>query len=305
MISFPMPPNSHAKRWLTSALLNFWGLILGPAIGAVVSFILVSDANSRRDRAEQEKAQLEQRNRALEQTKINASAAPASQQTELENERLRADLEKLKAQTEVSGKRAAELEIELRAVKQQLTAVLMRTEATPTPELRQTKANATTESPGMPPPRQRLERFLVEVPRAQLSSDGSATVYVTFISTTSTRLKMLLAGGFLNQGKTFLVDDVGQRYDAEQASGIGTCCFGFAGGDWQGNILDVAPRGTAEVTFTFRRGGRSGEPVHEAQSFTLTSELTIGDAVQVHGWHGLQWRGASSASIRIAGIPVR
>jgi hypothetical protein len=306
MCAHPAAQTEGEHGWRLHSVLNFLGLVLGPVLGAVIGAIAGFYANPRQEQFQREKAQLEQEIDTLRHQNLKtASMSPAATITEtaLENQRLRDEINELRTKVEASGNRTAELEKELHTAKQQLDAE--RAEVTQPSETATMKMTPAGQPPSNPLARQRLERFIVEIPRAQASRDGTATLYVTFINTTSERLKMLLAGGFLNQGKTFLVDDTGQRYDAEEASGIGTCCFGFAGGDWQGNILELPPKGTAEVTLTFRRRGRWGEPVRESQSFTLTSELTVGDAVRVQGWSDLQWRGASSASIRVAGIQVR
>jgi hypothetical protein len=173
------------------------------------------------------------------------------------------------------------------------------------PEVPASKAGPSSKTSDAPPPRQKLEYFIVEVPRAQISGDGNATVYVRFTSITTTRIKMLLAGGFLGDGKTFLVDDLGQRYDLDNASGIGSCCFGFAGGDWKGGVLEMPAKGDAEITLTFRRRGHLGEREPERpQALSLTVELTLGDVVRVQGW-GQQWRSTATAGISIAGINPR
>ena len=199
-----------------------------------------------------------------------------------------------------------QLETELHGVQRKLTELSNTPNpTTPALELPAAKASPPSKAIDVPPPGQKLEHFVVEVPRAQISGDD-ATVYVRFTSTAPTRIKMLLAAGFLGDGKTFLVDDLGQRYDLDNASGIGKCCFGLAGGDWQGGILELPPKGNADVTLTFRRRGHWGEPLPERapEMFRLSAELTIGDAVRVDGW-GTQWQSRGSAGISIAGITAK
>jgi hypothetical protein len=170
--------------------------------------------------------------------------------------------------------------------------------AAATPEITAAPTNLRSDQP---PPRQKLERFIVEVTRAQTHGD-SATVYVRFTSTASARIKMFLADGFLGHNKTFLVDDSGQHYNLDNSSGIGNCCFGFAGGDWNGAILDLGPKGVADITLTFRRQNRTGELERAPQSFTLAAELTVGDIVKLQSWPSPQWQSSGSAGISIAGI---
>jgi hypothetical protein len=153
------------------------------------------------------------------------------------------------------------------------------------------------------PPRQKLEHFIVEVTRAQTDGD-SATVYVRFTSAASERIKMFLADGLLGHHKTFLVDDSGQHYDLDNSSGIGSCCFGY-GGEWHGGVLDLAAKGSADVTLTFLRRSRSGEPQRVPKNFTLTAELTVGNAVKLLSSENLQWQSSGSAGISIAGIVPR
>jgi hypothetical protein len=166
------------------------------------------------------------------------------------------------------------------------------------PEVTATPTNLRSDQPS---PRQKLERFIVEVTRAQTHGE-SATVYVRFTNTTNARIKMLLADGFLGQNKTFLVDDSGQQYSLDNSSGIGKCCFGFAGGDWQGAILDLEPKGMGDITLTFRRRNRAGEVERQPQSFTLSAELTVGDVVKLQDWPSPQWQSSGSAGISVAGI---
>jgi hypothetical protein len=303
----------HGSRF--HAVLNFWGLILAAFITAAALLWANFRQESLKDQKadferqirthgeeqKQQSAELERQLRALQQ----ARAAQTPGEADAHNKRLQKEIQNLTAKAEASEKRAAELESKLLGVEQQLAAA----RKTPAPTLPPTEVAATKPSPvdktiDMPPPRQKLEHFIVEVTRAQTRGEN-ATVYLKFTNTTTARLKMLLADGFLGRDKTFLVDDIGQRFTLDNSSGIGSCCFGFAGGDWNGAILDLAPKGGGDVTLTFRRRNRYGEREREPQNFTLTAELTVGDSVKLQTWHGLQWQSSGSAAINIAGITPR
>jgi hypothetical protein len=231
------------------------------------------------------------------------SVPPSPSQAELENRRLQRELNDQKAKAAEIDKRAAQLEADRDAIRRELAALRDAQRQTPPPEVGTPKVNPAGKANDSPPPRQKLEHFVVEVPRAQIL-DAKATIYVRFTSTTNARIKMLLPAGFQGDGKIFLVDDIGQQYDLDKASGIGTCCFGFAGGDWQGGILELPPKGNAEITLTFRRRGRFGErePERAAKTFALTAELILGDVAKIQEWPNPQWRIAGSASISIADI---
>jgi hypothetical protein len=233
------------------------------------------------------------------------SPSPTPNLIELENERLRKDLEFAKAQAKANNEMVVKLQAQLEAVNEQIRQIRdAQKRVTPVPEAVSATPATPSKTPDIPAPRQTLEHFIVEVPRAQSHGDG-AIVYVRFTSTTTSRVKMLLAAGFLGDDKTFVVDNVGQRYELESSSGIGSCCFGFAGGDWKGGVLDLAPKGTSDVTLTFRRRSRYGEREYQPQSFTLAAELTVGDTVKLQDWHSLQWQASGSAAVNIADIIPR
>jgi hypothetical protein len=286
--------SEHASR--SHARLNFWGLILGPAVGAVITAAALLWVSV-----------LKQEIRVLKDTTPSPTPLLVTESTptevERENKRLQKQIDASRTEMEASTKRAAELENELRILKEEFNEAKRRAElvaaaaAEPSP--------ASTRPPAKPsetpPPRQRLERFIVEVTRAQTHGE-SATVYVRFTNTINARIKMLLADGFLGQNKTFLVDDSGQHYSLDNSSGIGKCCFGFAGGDWQGAILDLEPKGMGDITLTFRRRNRAGEVERQPQSFTLSAELTVGDVVKLQDWPSQQWQSSGSAGISVAGI---
>lgn len=297
----------HGSR--SQARLNFLGLILAAVIGAI-ALVWVNTRPDHftqqradlerqiRSQFDQQKLELERQIRVLQDAKANLTPSDA----EVQNKRLQKDVEDLRAQAEASKKLASELKTKFDSVEHQYAELRKTREAVvPAPEVAAPPpASRTTQAP----PRQRLESFMVEVTRAQARGE-SATVYLRFTSTTSARLKMLLADGFLGRDKTFLVDDSGQRFNLENSSGVGNCCFGFAGGDWQGAILDLAPKATSDVTLTFRRRNRHGERERDPQSFTLTAELTVGENVKVQGWHAPQWQSSGSAAINIASITPR
>jgi hypothetical protein len=115
-----------------------------------------------------------------------------------------------------------------------------------------------------------------------------------------------LASGFLGDGKTFLIDDAGVRYELSNSSGIGKCCYGMAGGDWQGAVLDLPPKESVDVTLTFRRRSNVFEPEVERvpKSLNLTAELTVGDVVRLQNW-GPQWQSRGGVGITIARINPR
>jgi hypothetical protein len=286
-----------------------WGLIVGAIIGAV-SLLWV---NSRRGEFEQKEGQFEQQiARLKDQVRVLQAAEPTAtpispaqstpSEAELEKRQLQKEVEALRADAERKRKRTAELEDEIRVLKQELKEKgQKRDQTTRAPEVATTTPTSPSETSATPPPRQKLERFTVEVTRAQTHGD-SATVYVRFTSTVSARIKMFLADGFLGHNKTFLVDDSGQHYNLDNSSGIGNCCFGFAGGDWNGAILDLGPNGVADITLTFRRQNRTGELERQPQSLTLAAELTVGDIVKLQSWPSPQWQSSGSAGISIAGI---
>lgn len=308
----PKPPfagSTGEEGSRTHARLNFLGLILAAVIGAgAIVWVNTRPDHLREQRAElerqirsqfdQQKAELERQILALQ----NAKANPTPGEAEAQNKRLEKDVQDLRAQAEADKKRSADLQAKLDAVEQRYAELRKTREpAAPTPEIAATTLSKAAETP---PPRQKLEHLVVEVRRAQTRGEN-AIVYIRFTNTTAARLKMLLADGFLGQDKTFLVDDHGQTFALDNSSGIGTCCFGFAGGDWNGAILDLAPKGSGEVTLTFRRRSRYGEREREPQNFTLTAELTVGDAVKLQTWDSLQWQSSGSAAINIAGITPR
>lgn len=240
---------------------------------------------------------------------LGPSPAPSPRPTpnliELENERLRKDIESARALAKANDERADKLQTQLDTLNRQIAEMRdAQKRVAPPAEVQSVTPTPPNKTFDIPPPRQKLEHFVVEVPRAQTRGEN-ATVYIRFTNTTAARIKMLLADGFLGRDKTFLTDDNGQRFLLDNSSGIGKCCFGFAGGDWQGAILDLAPKASGDVTLTFRRRNRYGEREHEPQSFTLTAELTIGDAVKLQTWHGLQWQSSGSAAVNIAGITPR
>lgn len=296
---------SHAR-------LNFFGLILAAVISAlVVVWVDTRPDHFRDQRAElerqirsqfdQQKVELERQIRALQDAKAN----PTPSEAEIQNKRLEKDIQDLRAQAEASKKRSAELKTKLDAVEQQYAELRKtRDAAAPTPEVAATTTVLPSKTTETPPPRQKLEHFVVEVKRAQAHGD-KATVYVRFTSTVNVRIKMLLADGFLGHDKTFLVDASGQHYRLDNASGIGRCCFGLAGGDWNGGILDLAPKASADVTLTFLRHSRYGELERVPKNFALTAELTVGDAVKLQTWHSLQWQATGSAAINVTDITPR
>lgn len=291
-----------------------WGLIVGALIGAV-SLLWV---NSRREGFEQQKGQFEQQiARLKDQVHVLQEAEPTATpispvttqstpiEAELENKQLQKEVEALRADAQRNRKRTAELEDEIRVLKQELNEKgRKRDQTAPAPEVATTTPISPSETSATPPPRQKLEHFIVEVTRAQTHGE-SATVYVRFTSTVSARIKMFLADGFLGHNKTFLVDDSGQHYVLDNSSGIGNCCFGFAGGDWNGAILDLGPKGVADITLTFRRQNRTGELERHPESLTLAAELTVGDIVKLQSWPSPQWQSSGSAGISIAGIVPR
>jgi uncharacterized membrane-anchored protein YhcB (DUF1043 family) len=291
------------------AVLNFGGLIVAAIIGAA-ALVYVSVG---KDRFDQQKAEIERQAREqkvrLEQQIRDLEARPSpspvfNSEAEQERKRLQKDLDAMRAQAKASGARAADLQTKLDALEQRVAKMaIAQNQATP-PEIEKTTPTDSSEPSNLRVPRQKLEQFIVEVPRAHARGEN-ATVYVRFTSTSSSRIKLLLADGFLGHNKTFVVDDTGQRYDLENSSGIGSCCFGFAGGDWNGGILDLSPRGTADVTLSFRRRGRYGERETVPRNFTLTAELTVGDAVKLQSWHSLQWQASGSASINVPDITPR
>jgi len=308
----PFAESTGEQGSRSHARLNFLGLILAAVIGAgAIVWVNTRPDHFREQKAElerqvrsqfdQQKAELERQIHALQ----NAKANPTPSEAEAQNKRLEKDVQELRAQAEASKKRSADLQTKLDAVEQRYAELRKTREgAAPTPEIAATTVPPRSKAAETPPPRQKLEHFIVEVPRAQTPGEN-ATVYVRFTNTTSARVKMLLADGFLGRDKTFLIDDNGQRFTLDNSSGIGTCCFGFAGGDWNGAILDLAPKGIGEVTLTFRRRNRYGERERDPQNFTLTAELTVGDAVKLQTWDGLQWQSSGSAAINIAGITPR
>jgi hypothetical protein len=303
--------NGREQGSLAHAILNFWGLILAAMI-TVVGGIWI---NSNRQQFEAERARLEQQFREQktqleEQSRIiQARSSPmpqkSSTEADLEKKKLNKDLEAARTQAKASDDRTAELQAKLTALEQRIaelraaqnepTAVPQVTSAPPSP------ANKAGNSPG---PRQKLERFIAEVTRAQVHGEN-ATLYVRFTSTTTSITKMLLADGFLGANKTFLVDDSGQRFDLDNSSGIGNCCFGFAGGDWHGAVLELGPKATADITLTFRRRNRSGELERHPQTFTLTAELTMGDVVKRQDWPTSQWQSSGSFGLAIPDITPR
>jgi hypothetical protein len=231
--------------------------------------------------------------------------SPTPNQLELENRRLQKELEAERAQSKTNGETTAALQARIDALNKQIAEMRdAQRRTTPAPELARVAPTTPSKTPDIPTPRQKLEHFIVEAPRAQSHGD-TAIVYIRFTSTTPSRVKMLLAAGFLGDDKTFLVDDAGQRYDLDSSSGIGSCCFGFAGGDWKGGVLDLAPKGTADVTLTFRRRSLYGERERTPKNFTLTAELTIGDTVKLQTWDSLQWQASGSAALNIPDIIPR
>lgn len=297
----------HGSR--SHARLNFLGLILAAVIGAT-AIVWVNtrpdDFSAQkaelerqiRSQFDQQKSELERQIRALQDAKANLTPSDA----EVQNKRLRKDIEDLREQAEASKKLASELKTKFDSVEHQYAELRKtRDAAAPTAEVAATTTTPVPKTIQAPPPRQRLEHFIVEVTRAQTHGE-SAAVYLRFTSTTSARIKMLLADGFLGSNKTFLIDDSGQHYDLDNSSGIGNCCFGFAGGDWNGGILDLAPKGTADVTLTFSRRNRAGELERHPQTFTLTAELTVGEIVKRQDWSSPQWQPSGSAGISVPGI---
>jgi hypothetical protein len=176
-------------------------------------------------------------------------------------------------------------------------------ERAPAPQVTATTPSPANKPGSNPVPRQNLERFLADVTSAQTHGE-SATVYVRFTSTGSARIEMFLADGLLCHNKTFLVDDSGQHYDLDNSSGIGSCCFGY-GGEWHGGFLDLAAKGSADVTLTFLRRSGSGEPERVPKNFTLTAELTVGDTGKLLSSENLQRQSSGSTGISIAGIVPR
>jgi hypothetical protein len=295
--------SEHVSR--SDAKLNFWGLVLGPAVGAIVGTFALLWANSSKEHSEQEKAELKHEIRVLKETTPSPTPLLVTEstatETDRENKRLQRQIDASRTEMEASRKRAAELENELRILKEEFKEAKRRAELAAAAEPSPASTRPPAKPSETPPPHQRLERFIVEVPRAH-SRGESATVYVRFSNTTNARIKLLLADGFLGQNKTFLVDDSGQHYSLDNSSGIGKCCFGFAGGDWQGAVLDLEPKGMGDITLTFRRRNRAGEVERQPQSFTLSAELTVGDVVKLQDWPSPQWQSSGSAGISVAGI---
>src|SRR2546421_2087428 len=114
--------SEHAAR--AHARLNFWGLILGPAVGAVVSAVAFLWVNTSKEHFERQKAQLNQEIRVLKETSPSPLPVSESTPTEAEREatRLRKDLKESQADAEASRKRATQLEGEVRTLKEEKEA---------------------------------------------------------------------------------------------------------------------------------------------------------------------------------------
>src|SRR2546423_1307795 len=109
----PLAEGGSEQAARSHARLNFWGLILGPAVGAVITAAALLWVSV-----------LKQEIRVLKETSPSPLPVSESTPTEAEREvtRLRKNLKDSQADAEASRKRATQLEGEVRTLKEEKEA---------------------------------------------------------------------------------------------------------------------------------------------------------------------------------------